>query len=197
MGRGRVDYNAIDWSSLVYYDETSPTFLRWKIEIRSGRNNERINASPNEPAGTISPIGYGKLRSAVRYKRRWYYTHRVVWILHNGFIEDDLVIDHIDGDATNNNILNLRLVSRKINNRNRLKQVNKTGLTGVYLRFISGHYEYYAGWRDENGVLRCKYFSCDKYGEEQAKFLAKEYRNKMISERNNQGAGYTDKHINE
>lgn len=196
MGRQRIDYNAIDWKNLVYYDETSPTFLRWKVELRSG-GNKRINVSPNDPAGTISHIGYGKLRSAIRYKRKGYYTHRVIWILHNGFIDNQLVIDHIDGDATNNNISNLRLVSTEVNNRNRLRQANKTGLTGVYLRFIYGHYEYYSGWRDENGVLRCKYFSCEKYGEEQAKLLAKEYRNKMISERNQHGAGYTDNHINE
>lgn len=197
MTGNSIDYAGIPWRDLVYYDETSPTFLRWKIEIRSDKDLKRTNVSPGDVAGSTALVGGDKLKSVLRYKRKTYYVHRIIWLLFNNTLEDGLVIDHIDGVATNNNIDNLRLVSRKINNRNRLRQRNKTGQAGVYLRFINNHFEYYAGWRDMDGSLRCKYFSCEKYGEEQAKLLAKEYRNKMLEELNANGAGYTDKHFNQ
>jgi len=41
--------------------------------------------------------------------------HRVVWFMHNGPIPDGFEIDHIDQDKLNNNITNLRLVTRSGN----------------------------------------------------------------------------------
>lgn len=41
--------------------------------------------------------------------------HRYVWEYFNGKIPSDLIIDHIDGDKTNNALSNLRLVSAKQN----------------------------------------------------------------------------------
>lgn len=45
--------------------------------------------------------------------------HRLVWIMHNGFIKHGMVIDHIDGVRDNNKIENLRVVTRSENLRNR------------------------------------------------------------------------------
>lgn len=56
-----------------------------------------------------------------------------VWIYHNRQpIPDGKWIDHIDGNPSNDNPENLRVVTRSENNRNRKLHVNNTsGLTGV------------------------------------------------------------------
>lgn len=54
----------------------------------------------------------------VRFRGRLYYAHRVAWMISNGEIDGSMVVDHIDGDGTNNKIENLRLVEQAINMRN-------------------------------------------------------------------------------
>lgn len=48
-------------------------------------------------------------------KRIWRRVHRVVYETHVGKIKHGLEIDHIDGNKTNNNIENLRLVTHSEN----------------------------------------------------------------------------------
>ena len=56
-------------------------------------------------------------------------------------IEDGMVIDHIDGDRTNNSRDNLRLVSQSENCRNRImRKDNTTGYTGLSFHKPSGRY---------------------------------------------------------
>jgi hypothetical protein len=58
--------------------------------------------------------------------------HQVVWILHNGEIPEGLVLDHIDGNRTNNAIENLRLASIRGNAQN--QKVHRNGrLLGAQL----------------------------------------------------------------
>lgn len=60
------------------------------------------------------------------------YKHHVIWAMHYGEWPDSM-IDHMDGDPTNNHISNLRLVSRAENQRNmKLQDRNKTGRIGVW-----------------------------------------------------------------
>lgn len=47
---------------------------------------------------------------------------------------------------------------------------------------------------DLNGKPRAKSFLIAKFGEDEAKSLAVEYRAERIAELNAQGAGYSDKH---
>lgn len=54
----------------------------------------------------------------VRRDGKEYRAHRIIWELFNGPIPETLLIDHIDGDALNNRIENLRLVNRSQNNWN-------------------------------------------------------------------------------
>ena len=44
-----------------------------------------------------------------------HYRHRVVWYYFNGEVPENMEIDHVDGDKTNNSLSNLRIVSRKDN----------------------------------------------------------------------------------
>lgn len=67
-----------------------------------------------------------------KFKGKWYLVHRVVWFLHHGEIEDGFVIDHIDGDPSNNRIDNLRLATVRENALNRrVHSNNKLGIKGV------------------------------------------------------------------
>ena len=183
------DYNAIDWASILYYDESSPTGLRWLNDVSSGCCSTRVLVRANSVAGRRSVNGY----SSTRFKGKEYRNHRIIWILHNGQIDQEKVIDHIDGDITNNKISNLRLVTRKINSRNLgSRKNNSTGVVGVYYNQLNN--SFVANWFDKDGNRKAKWFSCNKYGDS-AFILACEYRASMLKELNQQGAGYSDRHI--
>lgn len=80
------------------------------------------------------PAGYvkGGYR-VVKYKRRLYSTHRLMWIMRGGDIPEDMLLDHIDGNPLNNAPENLRLVTYAQNNHNRCRAINNTsGVPNVY-----------------------------------------------------------------
>lgn len=55
----------------------------------------------------------------VRVLGREYRAHRIIWEMFYGPIPDNMFIDHIDRDTTNNKIENLRLATKQQNNHNR------------------------------------------------------------------------------
>jgi hypothetical protein len=63
--------------------------------------------------------------------------HRLIYILLNGVIPDNLVIDHIDRDPSNNKIENLRAISQAGNtlNRSTTTHVQKWTDSKWYARF--------------------------------------------------------------
>lgn len=66
----------------------------------------------------------------VGINRKYYSTHRVVFLYHNGYLPER--IDHRDGNPFNNRIENLRECSLSENMRNRKKNKNNTsGCKGV------------------------------------------------------------------
>ena len=91
----------------LYYDETSPSCLRWKVS--------RAGCSLHSPAGTKRKDGY----YSVQLNNERYLAHRIVWLLFNYKIDSKLVSDHIDRNPSNNFIDNLRLVTHKENMGNR------------------------------------------------------------------------------
>lgn len=80
-------------------------------------------------AGCLSTdTGYIK----IRYKNKLYLAHRLAWYFTNGEIPVGYMIDHINGDKSNNSINNLRLVDGVQNSFNRkVKNTNTSGYTGV------------------------------------------------------------------
>lgn len=56
--------------------------------------------------------------------------HRIIWAMHYGD-PGDLDIDHIDGNKTNNKLVNLRVASRSQNNQNRRAAQSNNETSGV------------------------------------------------------------------
>ena len=95
------------------------------------KNHKKRNLA-GKRAGRIQRARYKEYRQ-VKTGGVSYYEHIVVWIMHNGTIDDDLVIDHINGCGLDNRIENLRVVSVMENNRNkrRSSRGSASGYTGV------------------------------------------------------------------
>jgi hypothetical protein len=173
-----------------YYDETSPSCLRWKA-IYSKGSTVRIGSV----AGSLdTQDGYWRIHALGTFLK----VHKVVWAITKETSQVGLTIDHVNGVRSDNRIENLRLVDNYINQRNRSKNSNNsTGHTGIsfssreqpsgmYSKFTAS---YYGGKKHTS-----KTFSIQKYGEDVALKMAIAWRTKMIEELNLQGAGYTDRH---
>lgn len=76
-----------------------------------------------------SDHGRGYLIVPIQYKH--YYVHRIIYMMHHNNIPH--IVDHIDGNKSNNKIENLRPATREQNARNSIKQSNNTsGEKNVY-----------------------------------------------------------------
>ena len=64
-------------------------------------------------AGCINQKGY----LLVKLFKKQYAAHRLVWIMHNGDIPEELTIDHIDNNKVNNKIQNLQILTRSDNSK--------------------------------------------------------------------------------
>lgn len=73
----------------------------------------------------------GKRYMYITLKRKKYRAHRMVWLYIYGELPPRF-IDHINGDGTDNRLINLRLVDDVQNARNQRRQKNNTtGVSGV------------------------------------------------------------------
>lgn len=100
MGRYK-DINYEQANNYFYYDETSPSFLRWREDhsIAGGLNGNYWHVE-------LLDLGLFKI-------------HRIIFCIMNGGINSELMIDHIDRNPRNNNIWNLREADYSLNNTNR------------------------------------------------------------------------------
>lgn len=165
---------------LFYYDETSSTFLRYKVDTKS--RNKALKRFVGDEAGCYEYRNGNKHRVRLNVLGKNMAVHRVVFVLHNGDIPDNAVIDHIDGNPFNNCISNLRLATFRENSLNtKISSRNKTGIKGVYFRIIGGKHEaWVAAWMD-NDKPKSRAFYVSKYGYDNAKSLAIELRSKMVA----------------
>lgn len=203
MSRALKDYNSIPWNEYFYHDDSSPTGLRWRCDRFFGSKMSMIRVAGGSVAGMVHhQPKKGTKYAIVGVEGRNWYAHRVIWILYNGHLPGDLVIDHIDGNALNNRIENLRAVPQKLNNRNASKRKDNTsGETGVYFTTAragknrSSTLTYAtATWYDISGTRRSKHFPVKELGVTVAFKMAIEHRKRMISELNQSNACYTTNH---
>lgn len=185
----------IKWSDIFYYDETSPSGLRWLIN--SGKK------FCGDVAGSKSWSDKEKTKPKcwdVRYNKKLYKAHRIIYEMLNEMnIDNKLVINHIDTNPFNNKIENLELISQDKNIRKckshlgiSLQSNNSTGVNGVsvvkkdakVVSYVSSHRDYPDG---KNVVF---HFSTSRYGEELAFLLASTCREFFIKKCNEKGADY-------
>lgn len=173
-------------SEYFYYDPSSPTGLRRK---KSHYGNRKIHEA----------VGYSKKNNGflVKFKRKDYLIHRIIWTLLNGKIPDGFVIDHIDGNPKNNNIKNLRAVDRKTNNQNTFKlkdqpaqginlktYVRNNTCRQVYVASCSAGEKYYS-----------KEFNIHFYTPDLALNLAIDWRKNKLLDLNKSGNNFSERHI--
>lgn len=181
MTVAKLNYNDINWSLIFKLDNSSPSGLRWKHK-------------PHGKTKIDDPAGYYKKDSGwiVRFNNKNYISHRIIFIMHYGYLDNNLIVDHFDGNNKNNSINNLRSVTETINARNKKKNTrNMSGFVGVRKEINkAGSLIYRAQWFD-CGKLKSKCFNTNKYGEH-AFELAKKYRIEKLK-----NLGYTDRHLHD
>lgn len=84
-------------------------YLKENFKYYNG-NLIRIRKSRKAKIGDIlGSLSNGYL--IANFKKKMYKVHRLIWIYHNGNIDENLYIDHINRKRNDNRIENLRLVS--------------------------------------------------------------------------------------
>lgn len=114
---------------LLHYDEATGIFT-WIKQVGS-RGVIGCNAGTPHGNGYIS----------IQIDRTLYYGHRLAWLyVYKAWPKKE--IDHIDGNRTNNSLINLREASRSENNQNlkRARSDNKSNLLGAKYIKSSGKY---------------------------------------------------------
>lgn len=108
--------------------------LTWKEKEISHKNDFAWNSRlKGAQAGSIHKSGYLMvgLRGIAR-TTRYAAAHRLAWLIYYGELPKN-IIDHIDGNKTNNRISNLRDATYKENAKNRwLDDRNNSGVHGVF-----------------------------------------------------------------
>lgn len=188
----------MQWSDYFYYDETSPTCLRWKVDVYGGRNYSVRNITAGDVAGCFhSNPENTNFRTCVTLKRTLRQANRVIWEMFNGPIPEGMVVDHLDGNPWNNKIGNLSCKTPAGNARNRKKNSNNTtGIAGVNLQGEGGNLQCCASFPVASGKKKRKCFRINKYGLSKSLLLAEEYRRMKIDEFNRQNPDerYTERH---
>lgn len=141
-------------------------------------NDNAYKTVKGKLAGTLSDKGY--LRILTRPKglsAKCIRSHRFIWWLHNGDIPEGMVIDHIDGNRTNNRIENLRLATEQENHCNQLPTIkNTSGARGVHFDKRTGKWLVKVGCKG-----KCYYYGCHD-DIELASLIAEEARIKLHGE---------------
>lgn len=127
----------------------SPTGLLWK-------ESPHPRISVGTPA-LINKDKDGYFRGLL--KRRAWRAHRVVFYLYYGYMPD--IVDHIDGDVTNNCPTNLRAASVQVNNHNLVcSGFTQNKITGRYQAkiMVCGKRKY-LGYYDTPAEARAAYLA--------------------------------------
>lgn len=189
MSKKRLNYEDVNWESIFYLSDTSPSGIRRKIAFANKVKIDSVAGAKSYDIRTGKPHCW-----RVRYSGKLWQVHRIILILLGNDIKD-LVVDHIDGNPFNNRIENLRIVSHKTNCQNRgISSNSKSGITGVSIGSNGRGRTYAIAHWHKNGKTFRKNFSIDDLGYDEAIRLATIERTKAIENLNLSGEEYSERH---
>lgn len=146
------DDNVVLWGP-----RSSGTFLRasnWEKHIRD------LFGTPVKFYTT--PQGYRVVKVNVLGRRFSFAEHVIIWTLANGRLPKE-VVDHIDGDNSNNRPDNLREATYRENTLNSRRK--KLGLKGAY-RSTKGRKPWFSQWWDGNRLQKLGSFGTEQEAHE-------------------------------
>ena len=136
---------------LLTYDPVSGA-LRWKLRDENEEPRDLVRARFNalfalKPAGSnLRDKGYRRVM--IKIDGSNYPASHVAWAMGTGAWPTAL-LDHVDGDATKNSLVNLREADTTCNNRNASRRKdNSSGATGVDFHKASSSWRFRVGSGD-------------------------------------------------
>ena len=118
--------------------------------------HSRRGVEGGKPAGWVNHLTN---RRYICFNRKFYLHSRLVYLYHNGYMPNG-VIDHINGNPSDDRIENLRDVTYSINQRNmKLHKGNKSGFMGVWFNKDRHKWEAYI---NVNGKRKRLYYGKSK-----------------------------------
>jgi len=108
---------------IFHYDNSTGMVTRLHRDDIASKINKRC---AGKPAGGVSKSGY----VVISIGRVRYLAHRLIWKMAYGF--DPPLIDHKNGNRSDNRIDNLRVATHEQNMRNRVRKVGKQLPKGVF-----------------------------------------------------------------
>jgi hypothetical protein len=170
------ELNFEQFNEKFYVSSESKTGLKWKNTLSNKVKN-------GDDAGYLKKPN-GKEYYAVVVNDKEYYAHRVVYLLTHKTLCTTLVINHIDGDGTNNSVSNLEAITQRENSlRCKISKNNTSGFNGVRSHFYKGIFRGFVTIIPILGhKTKSKLFSLSKYSsEEECLIAAKNYQQNQMN----------------
>lgn len=170
-----TDHSFEKINSMFYVDETSPSGLRWKIP--SGRYGRY-------PAGSIAGGLQGMSGNKywnINSKNFHISAHRAVYLLTHGNLDKSLVVNHINGNTTDNRPSNLEMITQSSNTFKRRKTPSSF-TDGLSFRMAKGKYTFAIMSVSVNNKEYKKSVGVMTHGIMEATCMAIEFRKKILAE---------------
>lgn len=132
-----------------------PNFMRGELVARQQKGNRKVGDVVGFPTHDDRYMMVG-----IDGKR--YFLHRVLYAMYHGTDPGPMEIDHVDGDAFDNRVANLRLATRAQNGQN--SHGYRKGLKGAYFS-LKGQDKPWVSTIQKEGV---RYYLGSFYTEEEA-----------------------------
>lgn len=177
-------------NSILYYDETSFSCLRWKVKTSNNK------CKKDSAAGFTNEDGY----NIVKIDKKRYSAGRLILKMHGFEVGDHDVVDHLNGQRNDDRLCNIRVVTSAENSRNRarIQNTDKELPNGVSIhkgavtaRLVDPSAFTESGRNKE----LYKSFGIKRYGYDEALRLAIEARIQMVKDLEERlGVVYTERH---